>query len=160
MRVEPMRCAPAVRMFVIDAGVCRGRTSTMPHAFAYNERFDWDRTGHRGQGRGQSDGDTDERGHDARAHGRERSGAAYRGRAPPRVPRRKALNPGRRRDCGNGGIHRSCHRTTRQELNAGRIGGAVYIAPLTLRSRSAKMLLSGETEFRVNRGDDYRLPFD
>jgi hypothetical protein len=36
----------------------------------------------------------------------------------------------------------------------------MYIAPLTLRSRSAKMLLSGETEFRVNRGDDYRLPFD
>ena len=69
----------------------------MPHAFAYNERFDWDRSG---------------------------------------------------------------HRTTRQELNVGRIGGAVYIAPLTLRSRSAKMLLSGETEFRVNRGDDYRLPFD
>ena len=69
----------------------------MLHAFAYNERFDWDRSG---------------------------------------------------------------HRATRQELNAGRIGAAVYIAPLTLRSQSAKMLLSGETKPRVNRADNYRLPFD
>src|SRR5712692_6176293 len=132
----------------------------MPHRFAYNERFDWDRTGHRRQGRGQSDGDPDERDYDARAHGRKRGGAANRGRAPPSISRRKALNPRRWWGGRNGGIHRSCHRTTRQELNAGRIGGAVYIAPLTLRSRSAKMLWSGETELRVNRGGNYRLPFD
>jgi len=48
----------------------------------------------------------------------------------------------------------------RQEERARRATRIMYIAPLTLPSRSAKMLWSGETELRVNRGGNYRLPFD